>query len=68
MKAKQILVVYQGSIEKVLGKSWDEAVAALPRSLRDALPGERPAWGAFWYVKGKNGELEHYQDNADSSD
>jgi hypothetical protein len=46
----------------------DEAVAALPNSLRDALPGERPSWGALWYVKGKNGELKYYQDNADSSD
>jgi hypothetical protein len=68
METKQILEVYQGSILKVLGKTWAQAVASLPDGVRTVAASEKPSWGALWYVKGKNGELKYYQDNADSSD
>jgi len=68
METKKILEVYQGSILKVLGKTWAQAVAALPDGVRTITANEKPSWGVLWYEQGKNGALSCYKENADSSD
>jgi hypothetical protein len=68
METKQILEVYQGSILKVLGKTWAQAVDALPDGVRTVAASEKPFWGVLWYEQGENGALSCYKENADSSD